>query len=207
MLMRGLDKEMDKEKDKEKRERMETWVNIVYTGTIYQGKQDPAKLFQAVAELIRDGQVEREAISVDFYGGVLGWLEKDIKKYGLVGVAIQHGVVSQEEAIQKQRDARILWLMKWESITKGIGRFEMILERIFSGKEGLRYSREFNEKFAGKPEQGVVPLKLFEYLAARRPIMATGGHKDEVNKILDDSKMGACCETVEEIKDFIRGIY
>ena len=148
-------------------------VNIVYTGSIYGGREDPTKLFQALAELIRDGEVDREAIAVDFYGRFEEWLEKEIKKYGLVGVAEQHGIISPEDSRQAQREARILWLMKWED------------------------PKEF----------GVIPGKLFEYMAARRPIMATGGHNDEVSKILADIQMGACCETVEEIKDFIRGIY
>lgn len=151
----------------------ETWVNIVYTGTIYKEQQDTTKLFKALADLIRDGEVDREFIRVDYYGDIELWLEEEIKDYGLIGVVKQHGKVSREESIQKQRGARILWLMKWED----------------------------------PKEIGTIPGKIFEYMAARRPIMATGGHKDEISRILDDTLAGACCETVEEIKNFIRDIY
>jgi glycosyltransferase involved in cell wall biosynthesis len=49
---------------------------------------------------------------------------------------------------------------------------------------------------------GVIPLKSFEYLAAGRPILATGGPavEDEVDRVLLDTRAGSRCRTVAEIE-------
>lgn len=62
-------------------------------------------------------------------------------------------------------------------------------------------------KWEDPEDDGVVLGKLFEYMVAGRPVLATGGHRDEVSKILEDTRVGMCAETIEEIKDFIRDIY
>lgn len=44
-------------------------------------------------------------------------------------------------------------------------------------------------------EWGLYPFKLFEYLVAKRPILAVGGHKgDVVDKLLRKTKTGSYCE-------------
>ena len=57
-------------------------------------------------------------------------------------------------------------------------------------------------------ERGVCPLKTFEYLAAMRPILATGGSgNDAIREILDETKAGIYASTVEEIKKALRDLY
>lgn len=144
----------------------EPWINIVYTGTIYQGKQDPSKLLQAVSELVKTEEINPDDISIEFYGDTLCWLDESIGKYGLANIVKQYGRVKREVVLQKQREARILWLMLWED----------------------------------KDEKGVIPLKFYEYLAAGRPILATGGFEDEVSKQVKENWRGLCCHDVESIK-------
>ena len=56
--------------------------------------------------------------------------------------------------------------------------------------------------------KGVYTLKIFEYLAAQRPILATGGSGEGVIKeLLDETKAGVYAPTVEDIKHILRGIY
>lgn len=53
-------------------------------------------------------------------------------------------------------------------------------------------------------EKGVVPSKIFEYLGARKPIIATGGFgSDYVEEILLKTRGGYYCKNVREIKDTI----
>jgi len=150
-------------------------ITIVYTGTIYQGKQDTTKLFVALRELIDEGLGESD-IRVEFYGDELVWLRGEIEQYGLLNTVSQCGRVSHEEALQIQREADILLLLKWEDLQ----------------------------------EDGVYTRKVFEYLGARRPILATGGHDDVVTELLLETGAGVCACTVQEIKealvDFIREI-
>ncbi len=57
-------------------------------------------------------------------------------------------------------------------------------------------------------ERGVYPLKVFEYLAARRPILATGGPDDDVIKeLLNETNAGTYCKTIEDIKMILRELY
>lgn len=56
-------------------------------------------------------------------------------------------------------------------------------------------------------ERGWYPAKVFEYLGARRPILAIGGSDDVVKVLLDENKVGICVSTVEEIKDALKKLY
>lgn len=56
--------------------------------------------------------------------------------------------------------------------------------------------------------RGVHPLKGFEYLAAQRPILATGGFGNDVTKkLLDETKTGAYCKTIEDVKTILSKFY
>lgn len=147
---------------------------VSYTGTIYTGKQDPAKLFAALKELIDEVAVDPEKIEVRFYGIPQDWLEAEIEKFGLARVVKQRGVISRSEAYKKQKESQALLVFGWE-----------------------------DEK-----ETGVFPTKLFEYLAARRPILATGGTKsEEFRKLLDKTRAGKHAVEVEEIKKILLEYY
>lgn len=57
-------------------------------------------------------------------------------------------------------------------------------------------------------EKGWYPLKIFEYLAAQRPILATGGFGgDVVDALLNETSCGVNAVSVTEIKDAIRSFY
>jgi hypothetical protein len=57
-------------------------------------------------------------------------------------------------------------------------------------------------------EKGVFTSKIFEYLAAQRPILATGGFgNDVVEELLNETKAGVYTPTVKDIKNFLRGLY
>jgi len=57
-------------------------------------------------------------------------------------------------------------------------------------------------------EKGVYPLKVFEYLAAKRPILATGGTgNDVIEGLLHDTKAGMYCSKVEDVKNSLSDLY
>src|ERR1700687_34626 len=43
---------------------------ITYTGRLYEGKRDPTPLFEAIQELIQNGELRREVVRVRFYGSI-----------------------------------------------------------------------------------------------------------------------------------------
>ena len=57
-------------------------------------------------------------------------------------------------------------------------------------------------------EKGVYTLKIFEYLASRRPILATGGFgNDVIEALLKETKAGIYCRTVGDIKSGLKVLY
>ena len=62
-------------------------------------------------------------------------------------------------------------------------------------------------KWEDPRERGAYSGKIFEYLAARRPILATGGSDDVVSELLNETKAGICAPTVEDIKNALRELY
>jgi hypothetical protein len=57
--------------------------SITHTGNIYGGKQDPGRILCAISTLINEGTIRPDDVEIRFYGPVLEWLDREIKKYGL----------------------------------------------------------------------------------------------------------------------------
>jgi hypothetical protein len=62
-------------------------------------------------------------------------------------------------------------------------------------------------KWEDPQEQGAYSMKIFEYLAARRPILAGGGHHDVVTEVLDETKAGTCAASMGDIENALRESY
>jgi glycosyltransferase involved in cell wall biosynthesis len=62
-------------------------------------------------------------------------------------------------------------------------------------------------KWSGGQQRGLYTAKIFEYLAARRPVIAVGGFPDVVDQLLDETKAGVSGQTGEEIKALLVQLY
>ena len=62
-------------------------------------------------------------------------------------------------------------------------------------------------KWNAPKEQQAYSAKIFEYMAARRPILAIGGSNDVLSELLDDTEAGFFGSTVEEIKGILGESY
>lgn len=56
-------------------------------------------------------------------------------------------------------------------------------------------------------ERGYYSAKIFEYLAAKRPILAIGGVDDVASELLDKTRAGFCGSTAEEVKGILEELY
>jgi hypothetical protein len=83
---------------------------------------------------------------------------------------------------------------------------------IISRQESIKRQRESHLllllNWEDPKEKGVYPLKFFEYLSTRRPILATGGfHGADIEKLLEQTRAGVYASTIEEIGHEILNAY
>lgn len=87
---------------------------IRYTGNIYAGKQDPAKILLALQRGIQSGVLARHRIRLEFFGRHESALAALIQEYALADVAMQRGMLPRAEIRRLQREAHLLLLLQWE---------------------------------------------------------------------------------------------
>lgn len=81
-----------------------------------------------------------------------------------------------------------------------------------SRREALLHQRESHVllllNWEDPKRKGVYPSKLFEYLGARRPVLATGGVlEDDIEHILRDTRAGIYAPTEEQLDRALVGLY
>ncbi len=135
-------------------------LRIIYTGMIYEGKQDPSPLFRALKEL---GGFATH-IRVAFYGRYLGAARDLASATGVEHLTEFHAQVPYRDSLKLQREADVLLLLLWNDSS----------------------------------EKGVYTGKLFEYIGARRPILAIGPFRDVASDLIE--RRGAGC-VLHEPKD------
>jgi len=140
--------------------------SIVYTGGLLQGKRDPDSLLNAVRELLDENKLSAEDLQIKFFGRDQYWLQKDIAKNRLGGIAVQCPQLPRQEIQQTQRRAQLLLLLNWND----------------------------------PREVGVYTGKVFEYLAARRPILAVGGPQGVISELMTATHAGNHVREKDEIK-------
>ena len=143
---------------------------ITYTGQLYQGKRDPALLFQAISELIAEGLIDGSQIRIRFFGEAPYWLEQEIIHYQLSKVVSLHSKVPRDVALCKQRESHVLLLLNWDDPS----------------------------------EKGVYTGKVFEYLAAKRPILALGGPGGVVEELLNETSTGIHINALDDLKVLLK---
>ena len=85
---------------------------IVYTGSIYRNRRDPRPLFQAVQQLLHDGQISEDNFEVLFYGSSMGDLPELIREFHLQEIAKHCGTVSSKDALAIQQSASALLFLE-----------------------------------------------------------------------------------------------
>jgi hypothetical protein len=88
---------------------------LTYTGSLYLGKRDPSKLFQAFSELILENKVNPEKIEIRFYGQKENWFDKHVEKYSLNSIVTHYGFIPREESLKAQKESHILLVLLWDN--------------------------------------------------------------------------------------------
>lgn len=87
-------------------------INIVYTGIIYPGLQDPTPLFIAINNLISQNKIGLADVCVNFYGHRQFSLQNIIDSNHASSYAAIHGHVDREIALGLQSNADLLLLLE-----------------------------------------------------------------------------------------------
>ena len=115
---------------------------IVYTGTIYTGKQDPSPLFAAIGLLAKNGKLPPNRLSnfeVLFFGSPNDWLNSLIHKYNVEFWVKLMGTVCRDDVLSITNQSDMLLFLDWED----------------QGKDGILTSKIFEYIATRKPILGV----------------------------------------------------
>jgi glycosyltransferase involved in cell wall biosynthesis len=146
--------------------RLTDTFTITHTGTVYQGRRNPAPFLEALAALLDSGRIDRARTRVRMFSREEPWLPGLIERFSLDDVVDMRPWVSWEEALAAQRESQVLLLLHW----------------------------------GGKAEEGVYTGKIFEYLAARRPVLLSGGGEGVLSDLVRETGSGVHVRTREEIE-------
>lgn len=107
---------------------------VVYTGSIYAGKQDPTPLFRAMGNLRQAGKISPENFQVIFCGNNAN-VDDIARQQGVLDMVLYFGFVPRRQALHMQRDANAL----------------LFLEFYSPGLKGILTGKLFEYLYAGPP--------------------------------------------------------
>ena len=148
--------------------------------------------------------------TITYTGTIYTGKQDPLKLFAALRDLISDGTMDSNEIEVRFYDSKIEWLDKeverygLSSIVKQYGRVpqQIAIEKQRESQLLLLLNWE------DQRERGWYPLKIFEYLAAQRPILATGGSGDDViRELLEETKAGTYAISVEDIKNILRELY
>ncbi|HWT75772.1 MAG TPA: hypothetical protein VN258_13795 [Mobilitalea sp.] len=164
-------------------------LNIVYTGKTYADRFHPDMLFEAIAGLITQGLIPRNAIRFHYAGSESEAMLSVAYKYGCEHCYVNHGYVTAKESKKLQSDADLLFgIIRNEGCDIGciplkimeyLGEFKPVIV-IISGKEpGAEISEILAQTKAGialeEIDYNTNLIYLKEYLLQQYQAKLTSG--------------------------------
>lgn len=109
-------------------------LRIVYTGTIYEGYQNPEILFMAIAKLIREKKIERNDICVEFYGSRIGPVNQLKNNNNYSDFISIKGHVSRKDSLDIQKGSDLLLILENQKSENDVGMTGKVFEYVTAGK-------------------------------------------------------------------------
>jgi glycosyltransferase involved in cell wall biosynthesis len=128
---------------------------IIYTGKVYQGRQDPAPLFQALADLKDRGCCPPGKVEVIFFGQLLDHIPRLISTYKIGDLVKVMGFRRRGTILRIQKEADLLLFLDYSA----------------AGVDGILTGKIYEYMAAGRPVLGV---GMNENKAAARLIHEAG---------------------------------
>ena len=102
-----------------------TILNIVYTGTLYEGFQNFPIFLESVKKTIQSGLIDKEKLRINFYGRYISELQNLIEDYDLSKCVMQNGNVTRQESFKIQQNADLLLFFNWEGLEGGLSHLKL----------------------------------------------------------------------------------
>ena len=148
--------------------------------------------------------------TITYTGSIYTGKQDPSKLFAALRELISDGTMDSKDVEVRFYGSEIEWLDKeverygLSSIVKQYGRVpqQLAIEKQRESQLLLLLNWEESQ------EKGVYPGKVFEYLAAQKPIVATGGFgNDVVERLLDETKGGIYAKEIGDIKSVLRELY
>jgi hypothetical protein len=163
---------------------------------------DPAEVNEPPANLTAK-------FTITYTGRIYPRKQNATKLFAALQNLVSDGVIDPEEIAIRFYGPKMEWLDKeieHYALSRIVKQYGTIPRQV-----ALEKQRESQIllllKWEDPQERGVYPGKIFEYLAARRPILATGGSSDVVTGLLNETKAGIDAPTIPDIKDALGKLY
>lgn len=95
------------------------YLEIVYTGMIYDGYQNYPEFLKGLRYGLDNNYFSKKDLRVNFYGRYLFNLQEKIKKFNLEQVVLQNGFIPRERAFLVQASADLQLFFNWEGDENG----------------------------------------------------------------------------------------
>lgn len=89
-------------------------LTLIYAGSLYNGKRNPEILFDAIHQLIKENKIEKDKITIDFYGDDTN-LKQLSQNYDIEDNVKINGRITQNEVTQNLMNSDVLLLISWMS--------------------------------------------------------------------------------------------
>jgi glycosyltransferase involved in cell wall biosynthesis len=129
--------------------------------------------------------------------------------FAVLGNLIEQRIMNADDIEVRFYGAEVGWIDKhaeFYGLTKIVRQFGIIPRELALNKQRDSQLLLFI-KWNDLKERGFYSAKIFEYMAAKRPILAIGGFDDVVKVLLDETKAGNYASTMEELKGILRELY
>lgn len=90
-------------------------ITFCYTGTLYEGKRDISKLFLALKQLINEGKIQEDKISIYYAGKDEDIFLNTAKIYNLDNISKSYGFLPRKKSLALQAGSDILVLATWNT--------------------------------------------------------------------------------------------
>ncbi|MCF4113127.1 MULTISPECIES: glycosyltransferase [Dethiosulfovibrio] len=148
--------------------------SIVYTGSIYRGKQDLQPFFDAISFLVKNNMIDPLKIKVSFLGVDPRKLPPNLIEEDINSIVSFEDRIPVEQVIQRQLNSSVLLFLSWADLT----------------------------------QKGLYSGKIFEYLGARKPILAIPENPGSVvDDLIKDTNCGFVCSNSDRIAKAIKCWY